>query len=96
MHSRQTPLTLGFAVTINKSQGKSLEHVGLYLPRPVFSHKHLYVALSRAMLRRVDKIPITYEDENVKTKLTNIVYKEILELFFGFSFCFVIVLFNSL
>ncbi|XP_074337217.1 uncharacterized protein LOC141674407 [Apium graveolens] len=34
-------------MTINKSQGQSLDTVGLYLPRAVFSHSHVYVAISR-------------------------------------------------
>ncbi|KAK3241990.1 hypothetical protein CYMTET_48286 [Cymbomonas tetramitiformis] len=37
-----------FAMTINKSQGHTLEHVGLYLPKTVFSHGQLYGAFSRA------------------------------------------------
>jgi len=34
-------------MTINKSQGQSVEHVGVDLRTPVFSHGQLYVALSR-------------------------------------------------
>ncbi|KAF8087130.1 hypothetical protein N665_0598s0014 [Sinapis alba] len=38
MRRRQLPLAVAFEMTINKSQGQSLSEVGLFLPRPVFSH----------------------------------------------------------
>jgi len=43
----QFPVRLAFAMTINKSQGQSIEHVGINLQTLVFSYKQLYVAFSR-------------------------------------------------
>ncbi|XP_057730177.1 uncharacterized protein LOC130945484 [Arachis stenosperma] len=42
---RQFPVSLSFAMTINKSQGQTLSIVGLFLRRSVFCHSQLYVAL---------------------------------------------------
>ena len=43
----QFPVQPAFAMTINKSQGQTIQHVGIYLLQPVFLHGQLYGALSR-------------------------------------------------
>ena len=43
----QFPLQLGYALTIHKAQGKTLERVIIDIDRGAFAHGQLYVALSR-------------------------------------------------
>jgi ATP-dependent DNA helicase PIF1 len=52
----QFPIRLSFFMTVNKSQGQTIPNVGVYLPAPVFSHRQLYVAMSRATNRTNIKI----------------------------------------
>jgi len=74
---RQFSVTLCFAMTINKSQRQSLSHVGIYLPKPVFTHGQLYVALSRVTSRKGLKLLILTEDGAVTNETVNVVYREV-------------------
>jgi len=60
------------AMTINKSQGQSLKHVGVYLPTPIFSYGQLYVAISLVTSRKSFKILITNEDREDDTVTSNV------------------------
>ncbi|XP_055960816.1 uncharacterized protein LOC126682230 isoform X2 [Mercurialis annua] len=74
---RQLPLAVCFAMTINKSQGQSFTQVGLFLPKQVFSHGQLYVALSRVTSRKGLKVFNFDDDVEEPSMVKNIVYKEI-------------------
>lgn len=78
LERRQFPVKVCYAMTINKSQGQTLAHVGVYLKNPVFSHGQLYVAISHVTSRRGLKILIEDTYGNCKDETQNIVYQEIL------------------
>ena len=71
---RQFPISLCFAMTINKSQGQTLNKVGLYLPRLVFTHGQLYVAISKVKSKKGLKILILDDNGNTNNSTTNVVY----------------------
>ena len=79
----QFPVKLAFAMTINKSQGQSLDHVGIDLRRQVFTHGQLYVALSRTT--DVNRLSILLSPENFEEKIKNEVYPEVLTFLKNFS-----------
>ncbi len=43
----QIPIRLCFSITINKSQGQTLDYCSLFLKSNIFGHGQLYVAMSR-------------------------------------------------
>ena len=77
--TRRQSVRPAFAITINKAQGQTLEYMGLYLPKPVFSHGQLYVALSRVGSK--DRITIMVVDGKIKELLgvytKNIVFRDV-------------------
>lgn len=77
----QFPVKPSFALTINKSQGQTLQRVGLYLPQPVFTHGQLYVALSRCTDK--DNFKVLMEGGRIEGKdgfyTRNTVYKSVLQ-----------------
>lgn len=69
----QFPLQLGYALTIHKAQGKTLDKVIIDMDRGTFAHGQLYVALSRTrtkadmhILKRVDESDVILDKRVVE------------------------------
>lgn len=59
----QMPLTLGYAVTVHKSQGMTLDELSLEVGKGCFSAGQLYVALSRIRdLRNISIVTKIHSD----------------------------------
>jgi ATP-dependent DNA helicase PIF1 len=76
---RQFPVRTSFAMTINKSQGQSLERVGVWLEESVFSHGQLYVACSRVGDPSNIKIAVKKHNDYPQNATRNVVYKEVFQ-----------------
>ena len=63
-------------MTINKSQGQSVKHVGIDLHTPVFTHGQLYVALPRATAK--NQIYVLFPQGEAGSQTQNVVYPEVL------------------
>jgi ATP-dependent exoDNAse (exonuclease V) alpha subunit len=73
---RQFPVRLSFAMSINKSQGQSVKHVGLALSEAVFTHGQFYVAISR--VTSVHNLKIIWDERSQSPTTKNIIYPEVL------------------
>ena len=73
---KQSPIRPSFCITINKSQGQTLDNVSIWLgDGHVFTHGQLYVALSRVSCAK--NIKIACNNPNKMTR--NVVFKEIFQ-----------------
>jgi hypothetical protein len=75
---KQFPLRLAYAMTINKSQGQTLFHVGLHFADDVFLHGQLYVAFSRAKAPMNIKVLLLDTMHGRIGLMCNVVYEEAL------------------
>lgn len=71
----QFSIIMSFAMTMNKSQGLSLDYVGFYLSKNVFSHGQFYITISRVKSKAGLKILIQDKNNNSLTQTTNIFFK---------------------
>jgi ATP-dependent DNA helicase PIF1 len=84
LRRRQFPVRPVFAMTINKAQGQTLKMVGIFLPKLVFTHGQLYVAMSRIGCPEGVKLLVTngwedaHEDAPAGVYTRNVVYTEVL------------------
>lgn len=83
----QFPVLGAYYLTLNRAQGQTLKHAGMYLPQSVFSHGHFYVGNSRC--GDPDNMAIYADQEEFKdvrhlipsgVKVTrNVVYNELFQ-----------------
>ena len=62
-------------MTVNKSQGQSLDLVSIDLRTSSFSHGQLYVALSR--VTDVSRLALLFNEDKEEEKTENVVFPEV-------------------
>ena len=67
-----------FAMTMNKSQGQSLDLISIDLRTSSFSHGQLYMALSR--ITDVSRLVLLFKEDEKEEKTENVVFPKILLL----------------
>jgi ATP-dependent DNA helicase PIF1 len=72
---RQFLIRLYFAITVNKSQGQSFNFIRVNLYIPVFTHRQLYITLSR--VTDIHRLSLLLRQGGDATT-TNIIYPEVL------------------
>ena len=75
---RQFPVRSAFAMTINKSQGQTLKHAGVWLRGDVFTHGQLYVVCSRVSTPDNLYFALMSDSNNATNTTQNVVFKEVL------------------
>jgi ATP-dependent exoDNAse (exonuclease V) alpha subunit len=73
---KQFPLRLAYAMTINKSQGQTLSHVGLHLADDLFLYGQLYVAFSCAKAPANVKVQLPDTVHGRISLMRNVVYEK--------------------
>ena len=79
---RQFPVRVCFAMTINKSQGQTLQNIGVWLNDSCFAHGQLYVAVSRVGSPSKIKFAVRKVHGSISHLTRNVVYKEVLRNIF--------------
>ena len=79
IEQRQFPSRLSYVITVNKSQGQTLNKVCFDLREPPFAHRQLYVGASRVRIRQ-DILVFTWPEhlENNIALTKNNIYRELL------------------
>jgi len=84
LRRHQFPVRPAFGMTINKAQGQTLKMVDIFLPKPVFTHGQLYVAMSRIGWPEGVKLLVTdgwedaHENAHADVYTRNVIYTEVL------------------